>query len=337
MAGHRCTDPRHRRFALRDQLGDRVVVGPDLLLHHRAYGASALLRLALEDCDPFTRLDHVRMGIAVGCKGGRQGGFGGGQGGVRRPAASLREKLPVLIFEAGDLCGEAAGIHERGSANARDRRTVGGLQLRDLALDSLDLALELRCLLAEEAHGQVGLLLDLVAVHAQELRDIGLHHGLRFRGVRVIEAHRDRDDIVPSGRGPASDVARKRADRRCRAHFLDHVGHRPRSPLGRIKVVLLNEADEIAAAQDLLADLRDALLDLPRPRRVDDVRREVLGLDQHGRGRPVHGRQAVGGDHPRDEQQHRRDDDVIAPVPQDRRQMVDQPCAAAAVGALDRP
>ena len=88
---------------------------------------------------------------------------------------------------------------------------------------------------------------------------------------------------LPVRRRGSSDVAGKGTHSRRLAHLVDDVGHGLGAPLRLIEIVLLDEADEIAAAQHLLTDLCDALLDLPGSGSLDDIGRKILGFDQHGR------------------------------------------------------
>ncbi len=157
----------------------------------------------------------------------------------------------------------------------------------------LDLGPQLRGLFAKEADTQICLILDRVAVHAHELCHIGLHHGLRLARVRIIEIHLDGDDIALARRA-RTNIARQGADRRRTSHLVHDHGHRLRLTLRRVEIVLLDKADEIAAAENLFTDLGDALLNLPGARRLDDVRRQVLGLDKQCRARPVYRRKRVG-------------------------------------------
>ena len=109
-----------------------------------------------------------------------------------------------------------------GHAAARQRGAVARLERRELAFNVRDLALQLVRLVLQETDGQRRLVLDVLAVHAQELRDEALQDGLRLAGIGIIEAHRDRDRVVLSARLLA-DVARQRADARRVPHLLDDL------------------------------------------------------------------------------------------------------------------
>ena len=69
----------------------------------------------------------------------------------------------------------------------------------DLALDLLDLALQLLRLILEEANGQRRLVFDHVAIHLQEALDEALQHFLGLLRIRIVEAHVESDDVALLG------------------------------------------------------------------------------------------------------------------------------------------
>ena len=104
-----------------------------------------------------------------------------------------------------------------------------------------------------------------------------MHDIARLGRVGVIEAHVERDDIV--GRTFA-DIVGKRAHGRRFAHFIDDFRHRIAAPLVGVKVVLLDQRDQVAAAEHLFADLGDSLADRPAVGILRDILRQILWLDQ---------------------------------------------------------
>jgi hypothetical protein len=236
--------------------------------------------------------------------------------------------LPVLVLKAGDLRGVASRIHEDRRAGSRKNDTVRRLKSGDLPFNLLDLSLQPASLFLKEADGQVGLVLDLVAVHSQKLGHIGLHHCLRLARIRVVVAHRDRDGAFLA-RPALSNVACQCSDRRRLPHLVDDIGHWLRSPLRRIEIVLLDQADEVAAAKDLFANLRDALLNLTSARSFDDIRRKILGLHEQRRRRPIERRKHEGRDQADEEHDDEWHDHVHPPLPENGGHVVDQPGTAA--------
>ena len=88
------------------------------------------------------------------------------------------------------------------------------------------------------------------------------------------------------------------------AHLLDHVFHDRGLARLRVEIEVLNDALETRAAQDLLLNRLQAVLDPGRDRRLHVALRNPLRHDQNQRVRPIQIRQ---GAHPRSHAHRNRD------------------------------
>ena len=199
---------RKSRVALIHQLVNCCIVCGDLLLD-----CTSAVRIlgghALQLRDPFLRRDHIGMAVIVLRLGRSQRGFRRGKCGIAigRPS-TLRNELPILVLERGDLGAEAAGIDQRRCSGVCESRAVPGLECRQLTLEIGDLPLELGRLVLEETHREGRLVFNVGAVHAEEFGDEALQDSLGLGRVAIVIAHRDRDRIVLASRLLA-DIARQ--------------------------------------------------------------------------------------------------------------------------------
>ena len=139
--------------ALIHELVDGGIVRGDLLLDC-ATAVRILACQALQLCHAFLGRDDIRVAVIVLRLSGCEGGFRGGERGVAmsRPPA-LRNELPVLILERGDLSTEAARIDQRRRPAVCKGGSVPRLERRELPFKVGNLPLELARLILQEPNG----------------------------------------------------------------------------------------------------------------------------------------------------------------------------------------
>ena len=330
LAHHRCIGRRESAILGRAKRGNGRIIIADLSGNRRRTPRIAAVGGGATKCvEPGARGNHVRMPVAILAQSSCQRGFGRSQLRVALGRTiGFAKKLAILALERDDLRAIAAGIEEPARIGAGQCGTVARLELGDLALDRLHLHLQLARLILEEAYRERRLIFLVIAVDPQEAGDIALHDVASLAGIGIIEAHVERDHVAGSAR---PDIAGQGSDRRRLAHLVDDRRHRLALAFAGVQVVLLDQRDQIAATEHLLADLGDPFANRAAIRILCHILRQILRFNEKRCGRSIHRRQGKCRHRRCNQADEEGDDHVPPPLPQDPGQVIEHPAEAGAL------
>ena len=198
------------------------------------------------------------------------------------------QQVAVLGFQRDNLRAVTTCIEEGCRRYARQSGAISRFQDRNLIFNRVNLPLKFYRLVLEKPNREGRLIFQIIAVDTKKTGHEALHHVARLCGIGIVEAHVEGDDVA---RAAFADIASKRPDGRRFAHFFNDRRHRLTTSFAGIKVILLDERDEITAAENFFPNFSDSFADCPTIGIPRYILRQVLRFDKQCRGRAIERRQ----------------------------------------------